>query len=96
LRLVNLRLNNRRRRGRLRLATIFGERFPREKDRLFRHTAGRGGSGRLRRAMVEAPLRGTARFEPARLAAAIFRAALVTAAIFVATRFIAARFATLR
>jgi hypothetical protein len=96
LRLVNLRLNNRRRRSNLRLATIFGERFARKKNRLFRHTAGRSGSGRLRRAMVEAALRGTARFEPARLAAAIFRAALVAATILVATRFIAARFATLR
>jgi hypothetical protein len=96
LRLVNLRLNNRRRRSNLRLATIFGERFAREKDRLFRDAAGRRGSGRLRRAMVEAALRGTARFEPARLAAAIFLATLVTATILVATRFVAARFPTLR
>ena len=46
--------------------------------------------------MVEATLCGTARFEPARLAAAIFRAALITTAVFVATRFIAARFSALR
>ena len=39
LRLVNFRLDDGRRRGSLRLATIFGERFAREKDRLFRHAA---------------------------------------------------------
>jgi len=96
LRLVNLRFNHRRRRGSQRLATIFGERFAREKYRLFRDTAGSGGSRRLRRAMVEAPLRGAARFETAWLPAAIFRTALITTAIFVAARFIAAGFAALR
>jgi hypothetical protein len=96
LRLVNFRLDDGRRRGNLRLATIFCERFAREKNRLFRDTAGRGGSGSFGWAMVEAPLRGTARFEAARLTAAIFRAALVAAAVLVTTRFVTARFAALR
>jgi hypothetical protein len=93
---VNLRLDDGRRRGSERLATIFGERLAREKDWLFRDTARGGGSGSFGWAMVEAALRRAARFEPARLTAAIFRAALVTTAIFVATRFVAARFSALR
>ena len=93
---MNFRLDDRRRRGSLRLATIFSERFARKKNRLFHNAAGRGRNGGFRWAMVEAALCRTARFEPARLPATIFRAALVAATILVATRFIAARFATLR
>jgi hypothetical protein len=96
LRLVSLRLNNRRRRGSQRLATIFCERFAREKDRFFRDAARARGTGSFGRAMVEAALRGSARFETAWLAAAIFLAALITTAIFVTTRFVAAGFASLR
>jgi hypothetical protein len=94
--LVNLRLNNRRRRRSQRLATIFGERFAREKDWLFRDAARGGGTGCFGWPMVEAALGWAARFEAARLTAAIFRAALVAAAIFVTTRFVTARFAALR
>ena len=93
---MNFRLDDGRRRGSLRLATILGERLAREKYRLFRDAARGGGSGSFGWAMVEATLRGTARFEPTRLAAAIFRATLITTTVFVATRFVAARFAALR
>jgi hypothetical protein len=46
--------------------------------------------------VIEAALRGTARFEPAGLSATIFLATIIATAIFVASRFIAAGFAALR
>lgn len=94
--LVNFRLGNRGRRGSRGLAAILGERLAGEKKGLFRHSAGCRRTWRFGRAMIEATLRGTARFEATRLSAAIFRTALIAAAILVAARFVSAGFAALR
>ena len=71
LRLVNFRFDDGRRRGSLRLATIFCERLAREKDRLFRDGSGGGGTGSFGWAMVEAALGRAAWFETARRTATI-------------------------
>jgi hypothetical protein len=96
LRLMNFGLGHWRRRRNGRLASIFGKRFAGQKDGFFRNATGGGGSRSVGRAMVEATLRGAARFEPARLASTIFRDALIAAAIFIAAGFVATRFAALR
>lgn len=96
LRLVNFRLGHWRGRRSCGLSAILGKRLAREKNGFFRDSAGCGGTGSFRRAMIEAALRGTARFKTTRLAAAIFRAALITAAIIVAAGLVSSRFAALR
>jgi hypothetical protein len=97
LRLVNFRLSNGRRRCGRGLATILGERFAWEKNRLLGRCAG---GRRFCRTMIEAALRGATRFETTRLTAAIFlativAAAVVVASVFVPPRLIAARLASL-
>lgn len=81
--------NGRRRRSRG-LATIFGERLAGEKNGFFRDRAGCGGSGCFGRAVIEAALCGTARFETTGLAAAIFLATIVAAAVILTSVFVAA------
>src|SRR5580704_11116566 len=96
LRLVRFLFYDRRNGRGLRLATILGKRFAGKKNGLFRGSAG---CGSFWRAMVKATLRGTARFESTRCAAAIFRASLaavVLATVVVTTRIVSARLATLR
>jgi hypothetical protein len=100
LRLVNFRLGHWRRRRSWGLSTILGKRLAWEKNGFFRGSTGCGGTGGFRRAMIEAALRGTARFKTTRLAAAIFCATLIAApvvlvSVLVAARLVSARFAAL-
>jgi hypothetical protein len=96
LRLVNFRLGHWRRRRSCGLATILGERLAGKKNGFFRDSAGCGGTGSFRWAVIKAALCWSTRFETARCAAAIFRASLVPTTVVVTTRIVSARLAALR
>ena len=84
LRLVNFGLDDWRRRRSRGLATILGKRLAGKKNGFFGDGARGGRTGGFRRAMIEATLRGAARFETTGLATAIFLATIIATAVFVA------------